>query len=77
MTDLERLTQAARALTAPERAKLIEILWDTLGSENQDLQVPNWHQEELDRRLAAHEAGHNPTVPWEEARARLATRNNP
>jgi hypothetical protein len=41
-------------------------LWDSL---DHSASVPEWHKEELDRRLAKAEA--EPLVPWSEAKARV------
>lgn len=74
MTKLEELKVAARALSAEERAELIELLWDTLEPDSTAPVMPDWHRADLDRRLAEHEASPDSAVPWEEARARLIAR---
>ena len=71
MTKLEELKEAARALTAEERAELIEVLWDTLDPDSTAPAMPDWHRVGLDQRLAEHEADPHSAVPWEEARERL------
>lgn len=39
-------------LPATERLRLVEDIWDSLAASVNDLPVPDWHREELDRRLA-------------------------
>lgn len=77
MTKLQELTDAARALSADERARLIELLWDTLEPESDAPAMPDWHRAGLDARLAEHEADPGSVVPWDEARVRLAARRRP
>jgi len=58
-------------LTREQKLKLIEELWDSLIQEETPLPVPDWHLEELDRRLALYRD--NPTAgsSWEEVKQRL------
>jgi len=61
-------------LSPEERVNAMEILWRSLSSEAdlyQDI-VPQWHQQVLASRLQQLRAGHETTVPWEQAKERLA-----
>jgi putative addiction module component (TIGR02574 family) len=62
--DIERLTVA-------ERLELIGTLWDSVPASPEALPVPEWHQEELDRRLAKADAAPDESVPWEQVKSRL------
>ena len=42
-------------LPVPERLRLVEAVWDSLAAEAASVPVPDWHREELDRRLGAAE----------------------
>lgn len=55
-------------LPAAERLRLVEQIWDSLATKQGSVPVPDWHREELDRRLA----GGKPPRPWPEVKARLA-----
>lgn len=78
MTDqFDRLAKEARSLSADERAKLMDLLWETFEPDSPDLPVPEWQNAELDHRLAEHEADPKSAVSWEEAYARLAARCKP
>lgn len=35
-----------------ERLKLLEEVWDSVAANPEDVPVPDWHREEIDRRLA-------------------------
>ena len=44
---------------------------DADNPEPDELPIPDWHREELDRRLAEDDAEPEAGAPWEEVRARL------
>jgi len=57
-------------LSNQERLRLIGDIWDSIGPVDQ-LDIPESHREELDRRLADADADPLAGRPWEEVRARL------
>ena len=56
-------------LPAAERLRLVEDIWDSLATSVTDLPVPEWHREELDKRLA--DPSEQATVSVDELKARL------
>lgn len=69
----EQASQLLRMpLTIEQRLELIGELWDSIPDSLDDLPVPEWHKEELNRRLAAADADPNAAVPWEEVKERLS-----
>jgi putative addiction module component (TIGR02574 family) len=58
-------------LSVTERLVLVEDIWDSIAAEQQLLDMPNWHKDELDRRLAAYSANPSPGSSWNEVKARL------
>ena len=56
-------------LPPSERLKLVEEIWDSLAATPQDVPVPDWHKEELDRRLDKPTPG--PGESWDQVRAKL------
>lgn len=46
-------------------------LWDSLDAEADALPLPDWHREEIDKRLDALEQGTSVGAPWPEVRARI------
>ena len=58
-------------LPLPQRLEIVEKLWDSIAADPERLPVTAKQAEELDRRLAAHEANPGEGVAWEEIRARL------
>ena len=60
-------------LTVAERLELIGELWDSLTEA--EVPVPEWHKQEIERRLAADEAAPHEARPWEDVRRRLLQRS--
>jgi putative addiction module component (TIGR02574 family) len=54
-----------------DRLRLIEELWDSLGSSVDAIPLSEAQKQELDRRLDAIDAGDDMGIPWEDALARL------
>jgi putative addiction module component (TIGR02574 family) len=61
-------------LTFNERLQLVEDLWDSLELDQDQIPVPDWHREELDRRLAAYQRDPGAGASWEEVRERILKR---
>lgn len=57
-------------MSPEDRLRLIGEIWDSLSPAGQ-LEIPESHREELDRRLAAADANPAAGSPWEEVKARL------
>ena len=62
---------AISQLSVAERLDLIRALWDSIPDSLEELPIPDWHREELERRLAAADADPGGAIPWEEVRQRL------
>ena len=58
-------------LTVQQRLELIGELWDGIPDSINALPVPEWHREELERRLAAADADPDAAIPWEDIRRNL------
>ena len=62
---------AIKELSVAERLDLISVLWDSIPNSLDELPTPEWHREELERRLGAADADPDGAIPWEEVRERL------
>ena len=51
-------------MTVTERLELIAALWDSLSASPEALPVPEWHKEQLERRLAKADAAPDEGIPW-------------
>jgi putative addiction module component (TIGR02574 family) len=60
-----------RTLPVDDRLKLIEDLWDSIDADTATLPLPDWHRDEIDRRLDALNAGGSAGAPWNEVRERI------
>jgi putative addiction module component (TIGR02574 family) len=58
-------------LTVSQRLELISQLWDSNPDSLEALPVPEWHKEELDRRLQDADANPELGIPWEQVKKRL------
>ena len=58
-------------LTVSQRLDLISQLWDSIPDSLEALPVPEWHKEELDRRLQDADANPEVGIPWEQTKKRL------
>jgi putative addiction module component (TIGR02574 family) len=58
-------------LTVSERLDLNSQLWDSIPDSLEGLTIPDWHKEELDRRLRDAEANPEAGIPWEQVKKRL------
>ena len=61
-------------LSLDERLRLLEELWDSLLPSIETMDIPQSHKDELERRIAAHEADPEAGSTWEEVRERLRLR---
>lgn len=60
--------------SVPERLKLMEEIWDSIATNPEAVEVGPELREELDRRIADHEANPQAGATWEEVKARLQRR---
>lgn len=52
------------------------MLWDSLCRDKAQMSVlPAWHEEELNKRVAALDSGEAVTAPWETAKERIRQRD--
>jgi putative addiction module component (TIGR02574 family) len=58
-------------LTVVQRLELIALLWDSIPDSLEGQPVPEWHRQELERRLADADATPEAGIPWEQVRDHL------
>jgi putative addiction module component (TIGR02574 family) len=51
-----------------QRMQLLEEIWDSIAAEGQLPIIPDWHKEELDRRLSDLECNPDAGSSWEEVK---------
>jgi putative addiction module component (TIGR02574 family) len=56
-------------MTVAERLELIGQVWDTLVETPEAVEVPQWHKDVLEERLAALDRDPSQLVPFDEAMA--------
>ncbi len=63
------MSSSFNRLSPAERLDLIADIWDSLQNNLEEIPLPEWHRQELERRLAAAEAEPEAGIPWEEGKA--------
>jgi len=63
------------ALSAAERLRLIERLWESLCDDSSQVPVTDAQKAELDRRLDEVDAGDVDGIPWEEVLRQIRGRH--
>ena len=58
-------------MSVPEKLKLMEALWEDLSATPDQVELPNWHREELENTKARRNLGLEEPMTLEEARKRL------
>jgi len=73
MADTTFDLNSLRRLSVAERLQLVEDLWDSIAADAPEEALPVTTElgQELDRRLAEHEADPSTAIPWNEARTRI------
>jgi putative addiction module component (TIGR02574 family) len=56
-------------LPPDQRLKLVEDVWDSLAASPNEVRVPQWHRDELDRRFA--DVSEQANVSWQDVRRTL------
>jgi putative addiction module component (TIGR02574 family) len=58
-------------LSIAERLRLVEEIWDSISDDVRELEMPDWHRLELDRRIAAADANPSAALSWDDVKASL------
>jgi putative addiction module component (TIGR02574 family) len=61
-------------LSFAERLALVQDLWDSIAAEVEQAPLSEAQRQEVDRRLAAHEANPQAAIPWEQVEAEALAR---
>jgi len=69
MTTLEEIIAAAKTLSAAERLRLVDAVWDEASPESWPGPSQAWI-EEVQQRSADYDAGRMPATPWPSVKAR-------
>ena len=58
-------------LSVADRLTLVQQIWDSIAAEAEQAPLTEAQKQEVDRRLAAHEADPQAAIPWEQVEAEL------
>ncbi len=68
---MERVDLPLAKLTLAEKLDLIETLWDDITKDDKAIASPTWHEEVLQDRQKALDAGKAAPHDWQEAKDRI------
>lgn len=54
-----------------QRIQLVEDIWDSIAEMPEAVQIPQWHKQELEKRLEAYHANPNEGSPWKDVKKRI------
>jgi putative addiction module component (TIGR02574 family) len=63
--------EQAMGLSVDEKLQLISALWDSMAKNPENIPVPDWQMEELQRRLEDQERNPQPGKTWEEVKREI------
>lgn len=69
--DITATLKEITALSIEDRIHLVQAIWDSIAAEQAYPDLTEAQQEELDRRIADHEANPDNVLTWEEIKASL------
>jgi hypothetical protein len=60
-----------KALSKPEKFRIMEILWRDLSSDDSTIRSPKWHEDALNEAAERHAKGEASFSDWNEAKDRI------
>ena len=72
--DFSQVLSAANSLSIDDRIRLVDAIWESIEGETPMPQLTEAQKQELDRRLAEHEANPDDVIPWEQVKADIESR---
>ncbi|GJQ61258.1 MAG: hypothetical protein SCALA702_03110 [Melioribacteraceae bacterium] len=71
---LNEFTRNINSLSHLEKLKLIELLWDSVTEDSENIPVPEWHKKALDERYKSFEDGTTRLTDWNDLHNKLLDR---
>jgi Putative addiction module component len=68
------VTEEIENMSADEKLRLMEALWESLSREEARLESPPWHKEALLETVVRHNAGKELQIDWDAAKRELRKR---
>ena len=60
--------ETLETLPVPERVQIVEDLWDSIARTNENVPIPQWQKDELDRRKQLFLRNPNSGRTWDEVK---------
>lgn len=68
---MNTLLEQSLTLPIPERIKLVEDIWDSIGKVPDEVRLSEEQVTEIERRLEDHRNNPHDGIPWEQVKERL------
>ena len=62
----DELKSEIRKLNISEQLLLVQDVWNEIARSNEELPLPEWQKNELDKRLGAYDRGEVETIEWQQ-----------
>jgi putative addiction module component (TIGR02574 family) len=59
------------AMPIQQRIQLVEDIWDSIADMPDAVEIPEWHKQELEKRLEAYHANPGEGSPWQDVKKRI------
>ena len=67
----EQIKEEISRLGLSEKLLLVEDIWDSIARDNDDIPLPEWQKQELDRRYQEFEKGNRELHDWKSVHENL------
>jgi len=64
-------------LAIDEQIEYVQALWDRIAARQDQVPVPDWHREEIERRVAAFDADPKAGRSWDEVEDTIRAKHRP
>jgi len=60
-------------ITVEERINFVSDIWDSIAQIPENVEIPEWHLKELEKRVNTNQENKNIGSPWPEVKQRILT----
>jgi putative addiction module component (TIGR02574 family) len=72
--DIPATIAEIESLSIDDRLRIVEAIWDSIAVESENLPLTEAQRQELERRLADHDANPDDGIPWDAVKAHTLKR---
>ena len=72
---MTEILQQTKKIGVSERIRLVQEIWDSIVEDTEDLPVPEWHRNELERRHAKYIGNPDSVLSWDQVKENVKQKN--